>query len=387
MTFTRQQAIDASAQACAERDTMQSNLLDLDGSFGRQLLAGGQQLTGTSKDRWEAASARLALLWDTFNAYTAVIDRIAQLAAGRLGQRELAEIGELLTGRSVDVARGVAPLARRDLADSGRDLLTLATARARMREAFGDVVDVTSAAERAWNAAADPLERAARALANADPLGDAGLASGLSSAQADLDRLRAALNADPLGVSPAAGQQLAVTAQRIADRSAELIRTRDQARQRIAAARAAVGELAAARARADAARQRAAAKIAGVPAVPPLPDLGARLAAVTGLLAAADWPGLAAELGSLEREATAVMTGLIESERRSESVLRQRDELRGLADAYKAKAGRLGGAEDPDLARLYAAARELLWTAPCDLAAASEAVGRYQKAVLGMGRR
>lgn len=387
MTFTRQLAIDAARQACAERDTMQSNLLELDGSFGKQLLTGGQQLTGISKERWDAASARLALLWDTFNAYTAVIDRIAQLAAGRLGQRELTEIGDLLTGRSVEVTRSPAPLARRDLADSGRDMLTLATARARMREAFSDVVDVTSAAEHAWNAAADPLERAAQALAKADPLGDARLAAELDAARSDLDRLRAALNTDPLGVSPAAGQQLGVTAQRLADRAAELARTRDQAQQRIAAAHAAADELRVAHARATAAWQRAAAKVAGVPAVPPLADLSARLATVAGLLASADWPGLVTELGSLEREATAVMKELTESERRSESALRQRDELRGLADAYKAKAGRLGGAEDPELARLYAAVRELLWTAPCDLTAAAEAVSRYQKAVLGMGTR
>ena len=387
MTFTRQLAIDAAGQACAERDTMQSNLLELDGSFGKQLLTGGQQLTGTSKERWDAASAKLALLWDTFNAYTAVIDRVAQLAAGRLGQRELTEIGDLLTGRSVEVTRSPAPLARRDLADSGRDMLTLATARARMREAFSDVVDVTSAAEHAWNAAADPLERAAQALAKADPLGDARLAAELDAARSDLDRLRAALNTDPLGVTPATGQQLAVTAQRLADRAAELTRTRDQAQQRIAAARAAADELRLAHARATAAWQRAAAKVAGVPPVPPLADLSARLATVAGLLASADWPGLVTELGSLEREATAVMKELTESERRSESALRQRDELRGLADAYKAKAGRLGGAEDPELARLYAAVRELLWTAPCDLTAAAEAVSRYQKAVLGMGTR
>ena len=62
----------------------------------------------------------------------------------------------------------------------------------------------------------------------------------------------------------------------------------------------------------------------------------------------------------------------------------KRDELRGLLGAYKAKAARLGGAEDPGLAQRYDQARDLLWTAPCDLAAAETAVAAYQQAVLGV---
>jgi hypothetical protein len=69
------------------------------------------------------------------------------------------------------------------------------------------------------------------------------------------------------------------------------------------------------------------------------------------------------------------------------ALVSQRDELRGLLDAYRAKAGRLGAAEDPGLAQLYAQVRELLWTAPCDLRVASAAVTSYQQAVLAIGAR
>jgi hypothetical protein len=65
----------------------------------------------------------------------------------------------------------------------------------------------------------------------------------------------------------------------------------------------------------------------------------------------------------------------------------KRDELRGLLGAYKAKAARLGAAEDPGLAGRYDQARDLLWTAPCDLAAAEAAVAGYQQAVLGVQPR
>jgi hypothetical protein len=61
-----------------------------------------------------------------------------------------------------------------------------------------------------------------------------------------------------------------------------------------------------------------------------------------------------------------------------------REELRGLLGAYKAKAARLGAAEDGVLAQRYDRARDLLWTAPCDLAAAADAVSGYQQAVLAV---
>src|SRR5947209_1810462 len=58
-----------------------------------------------------------------------------------------------------------------------------------------------------------------------------------------------------------------------------------------------------------------------------------------------------------------------------------RNELRGLLDAFRAKAGARGLDEDPDLDRLYAAAKDALYTAPCDLPAAESMVREYVKAV------
>ena len=46
---------------------------------------------------------------------------------------------------------------------------------------------------------------------------------------------------------------------------------------------------------------------------------------------------------------------------------------------------KLGGAEDSDLDERYDRARDLLWTAPCDLPAAADAVTGYQQAVLSLG--
>jgi hypothetical protein len=61
--------------------------------------------------------------------------------------------------------------------------------------------------------------------------------------------------------------------------------------------------------------------------------------------------------------------------------LARRRELRALLDAYRAKAQALGRGEDLALGRLYAAARDSLYTAPCDLPAAERHVITYQRAL------
>jgi Bacterial extracellular solute-binding proteins, family 3 len=94
---------------------------------------------------------------------------------------------------------------------------------------------------------------------------------------------------------------------------------------------------------------------------------------------------LSSELDLIERELASATSNSRDTERTVAALLGRRDELRGLFDAYMAKAARLGATEDPRLAARYDQARELLWTAPCDLNAAADAVNRFQQAVLTVG--
>jgi hypothetical protein len=66
---------------------------------------------------------------------------------------------------------------------------------------------------------------------------------------------------------------------------------------------------------------------------------------------------------------------------RNAALLAERNELRGRLDAYRAKALRRGLGESGDLWSLADAARDVLYTAPCDLAAARAAVNAYQDAL------
>ena len=408
--LTRDQAGAAVKAAVAERDAIQANLLELDSSFGKQLLA-GTELTGDTKRRWDATAATLTTLWQVYSAYSAVVDQAAEAATGRLGTRELAALTALLAGRSVQLASGPAPLAGRDLADSGREDLTMATAVARMRGAFAAVTEVVAAAEQVWTEVAGRLDAAGAELARvtslAATLGDEALTGDLAAVQSKLARLRDTLNSDPLAlwlgrsgprrseqdgtaVDTSGADRLQQEIAAAATRVDELVRLRDDARQRIAGVTAAAATARSAREDADAAWRQAAAKIAAG-ALPPEPaalaDLSARLAGLDPLLASGRLTRLASELDLLDRELATATAAFKEAERAVVAAMASRDELRGLLGAYKAKAARLGGAEDPGLAERYDQARDLLWTAPCDLAAAAAAVAAYQQAVLGVQPR
>ena len=395
--MSREQAAAAVAEATAERDSIQANLLDLDGSFGKRMLAGAT-LTGESKLRWDAAAADLATLWEIFNAYAAVVDQAAELMAGarRPSDRELAQLTAWLTGASVELNRQQ-PLGRRGLTETGKSDLTLAAAVQEMKRAFASVADVVAAAESVWNETAEGLGEIGTQLAAAkEQLGDHGddeVTGALAAAEAELGQLRGLLNSDPLalwhggGVDTTRLERLRKQAAAVAARAADISRLRADAQQRIAVAAAAVAAVRAAREDAASARERAEAKIAAAGLPPPADAAGleARLAALDKLRAAGRWARLSAELDTIEAEAAAATQRCREAQRAAEALLGRRDELRGLLGAYQAKAARLGAAENTELSTLYSQAQDLLWTAPCDLDASAAAVTRYQRAIGGLG--
>lgn len=103
----------------------------------------------------------------------------------------------------------------------------------------------------------------------------------------------------------------------------------------------------------------------------------------------AQWHRLSPLLESLEEKAEDELMRARESLTAVTAPLAVRAELRGRLDAYKAKVARHGLAEDPFLIERYDAARRMLWSAPCDLRVAEQAVLRYQHAaaeLLGSGR-
>ena len=397
---SRELAAEGVGAAARERDTIQANLLELDNSFGKRMLAGAT-LTGGSRQRWDVAAAALAALWETFTAYSAVVDKAAELLASsrRPSPARLIEISSLLnTASSVRLTQAVQPLARRDLTGSGVVTVTVTAAVQEMKKSFTIITEVVSAAETVWNEAADRLQQASAALAGArrqtDGITDEALSQSLGQAETNLARLRDQLNSDPLALWRR-GQVDVTELARLREETAaatamaaRLAALRDDADRRIATVTAAVTTARAAYQDALAAREQVRAKIAAaVPAPPPVAALASRLNGLDAIKSAGRWARLASELEAVQQQATAAAKSCRDAQREALALLERRDELRGLLDAYRARAGKLGAAEDTELDVLEQRAREVLWSAPCDLAAAADAVTSYQQAVITISRR
>jgi chromosome segregation ATPase len=414
MTFplTREQALAAATSAAAERDTIQANILELDGSFGKRLLAGAA-LTGQSRDSWQKTAAALAGLWDTFAAYSAVIDRASEILnqAGRIPAQRVSEAVSLLTGPSVRLTRAVAPLSQRELTSGGQTQLTLQATVREMRSSFSEVAAVLTAAENVWNEISEgirqittDLEVAKRQLPGLDSAGGSGgssprastaeLAGALTQAENSLRELREQLNSDPLTFWTG-GQVDTSKLNRVRQETGaavaqvnELARVRQDADLRLSQIAAAVAAAQQAWQDATVAQKRAADRIAAPPA-PPLPDVSwlvRRMGGLTELKTAGRWTRLASELDAIDKQADNITKRCREAEQAATGLVEQRDQLRGLLDAYRAKAGATGAAENADLDQRYQQAKSLLWTAPCDLAAATAAVNGYQQAILQLRR-
>lgn len=112
--------------------------------------------------------------------------------------------------------------------------------------------------------------------------------------------------------------------------------------------------------------------LAALGPIPPVPPE----AAAPGTWSAAH-SGLREYSDRLDRAAAA----LAEAHRRYAAPLAERAELRGLTEAYQAKAGAAGLAEDRTLDAEIAAVRSVLWQAPCDLETARPLVHTYGQAV------
>jgi hypothetical protein len=397
--LTYAQAKAAVAAAVADQENIRENLVELDRSPGKRLLDGAT-LAGETKQCWTSAAAELTAVWQLFDEYSAVVDRAVEIT-GRFrkpGPR-LAEVSELLTGKSVRLARTRSPRARRDLTDGSDGRLTVAEAVEEMKRSFEDVAGVVNSVTSVWNQVADQMQQVqtdlAQARQQAAGFNDGELTTALTVAEQDAGELWELLNCDPLAlwhddsVDVARFDALARETAAVTSRASELAGLREDADGRIGVTGAAVAAADQARQDALAAWQLSGSKIV-VGAVPELPDVAAlayRMAALDKLKAAGRWTRLSSELDVIEQQAAAAAEQCRQAERAAAALLERRDELRGRLDAYRARAGKLGAAENRDLEERHKRARGLLWTAPCDLPAAEAAVTSFQQAVLAIAEK
>ncbi|QLJ00364.1 hypothetical protein HZZ00_04780 [Streptomyces sp. NEAU-sy36] len=389
----------ALARLGQEHEAIETSLLALQDHAGRRLLEGAE-LTGVTKERWQAAEARITLLWTYFDAYTDALRGAREIRARRRwsSREDLAELTELLRGTCVALAGP----------GDGRlsESFSLAELVDRMNELYATSLDLVVAADAVWSALPARIDLLAAELQRTRQLAHSvGVRPGEHPAGDDLERitrtltrLRADVVSDPLAFwvpaegssAPGGGRPDTTVYDREAraledvrreidavltvrqDAEARLIRLRDvlsRADRTLAEARTARGEV--------------LAKIAAteVPVVSGPPTvLQEQLATAAEYRRQGQWHRLSPLLESLERKAEEELLRAREQLTAVTAPLAVRAELRGRLDAYKAKVARHGLAEDPFLVERYDAARRMLWSAPCDLRVAGQAVLRYQRA-------
>ncbi|GAA5203498.1 hypothetical protein [Streptomyces thinghirensis] len=401
----------ALARLGAEHEAVETSLLSLQDHAGRRLLEGAE-LTGVTGERWAAAEASITLLWTYFDAYTGALRTAREIRSRRRwsSREDLAELTELLRGEAVTVAGGATATAAAPTLDGGPGRLSerysLATLVDRMNQLYATSLDMVVAADAVWSALPARIDLLAAELQRTRRLAHSvGVRPGEHPAGDDLERitrtltkLRERVVSDPLafwlpaeGSSAPGGGRPDTTVYDREARALEDVRreidavltVRQDAERRIVSLRDILSRADRTLAEARTARGEVLAKIAAteVPVVSGPPTvLQEQLAAAAEYRRHAQWHRLSPLLESLEEKAEDELLRARESLTAVTAPLAVRAELRGRLDAYKAKVARLGYAEDPELAEKYEKARRMLWSAPCDLRVAEQAVLRYQHA-------
>ncbi len=391
----------ALARLGAEHEAVETSLLALQDHAGRRLLEGAD-LAGVTKERWAAADAAITRLWTYFDAYSGALAAARAIRERRrwLSRDDLVDLTERLRGPGVHIAGAAADGA--GLAERW----SLAELVARMNELYAGSLDVVVAADAVWSALPARIDllaaelRRTRSLAHSvgvrpgeHPAGD-----DLEAITAELADLREQVVADPLAFwQPAAGSsapgggrpdtgrydRAALALEDVRREVEAVLAVRQDAEQRLVALRDVLSRADRTLAEARAARTEVLAKIAAseVPAVSGPPTaLQEQLALAAEYRRTARWHRLSPLLDALEERAEEELCRARESLTAVTAPLAVRAELRGRLDAYRAKVARHGLAEDVVLVERYDAARRMLWSAPCDLRAAEQAVLRYQQA-------
>jgi hypothetical protein len=404
----------ALARLGAEHEAIETSLLALQDHAGRRLLEGAE-LTGVTKERWASAEASITLLWAYFDAYTGALRGAREIRSRRRwsSREDLVELTELLRGECVTVAGSVVgsaagavetspPQSTAKLSES----FSLTGLVDRMNELYASSLDMVVTADAVWSALPARIDLLAAELQRTRRLAHSvGVRPGEHPAGDDLERitrtltsLREQVVSDPLafwvraqGSSAPGGGRPDTTVYDREARALEDVRreidavltVRQDAEQRLVRLRDLLSRADRTLAEARTARGEVLAKIAAteVPVVSGPPTaLQEQLATAAEYRRHAQWHRLSPLLESLEQKAEDELLRARESLSAVTQPLAVRAELRGRLDAYKAKVARHGLAEDPFLIERYDAARRMLWSAPCDLRVAEQAVLRYQQA-------
>ena len=371
------------------------NLVELDGDVTRQTLDASLSLTGKTAEAWSRAQQQISDLW---RGQLALVDLLERLG-GERGSRSsvsrptIDRLTTLLDGASVSLARSGADAVHRSLTDGPVPTLdyTIDETVTRMSRDYDSVVDLVTTICAVWTETLPQLTALEATLTALDA--EITITGGrrpneFATARRAIAEAQASACNDPLSMSTQAVSAIAAIVER----------TRTFVREAKASRRELVGDLTAVTAALDEAHrvvqgartqcESDAAKIVIADAAwRALDQADSDIAELRHMLDAANRMAETSpsEAGRLARDLRQRGTRLRDEANRLQgrygSDLATRDELRGRLDAYRAKARSVGRAEDLNLERLHREAKDLLYSAPCDLVQAHAAVTAYQRAI------
>jgi hypothetical protein len=382
----------ANAQAAVSK--LGAALFELDAERERRS-ADLPLFTGLTEEAWKQTGSQLSVMWAWYQAVSGAVEAISERRKGSaLRPADIAEIWALLSTASIEVPDDSRELAHECLPESETvpDKAPIAIMVRVISAAYKRVAETITSMFTVREMTLPRLDELEIALSGTtDQARSAGLRlpNEALAVRRQLDELREQASSDPLSVDvdriPALGEAVERVRGQLR-KATEALGTVDEAFADLAssldAAEAEIRD-------ADQAVQTAMVKISDAKVDPG--DVRALERDAVQLRseldharqsAATDRPGADRAARVLEPRIATLRSDAERLSTTAAEPMALRQELRGRLDAYRAKAYSLGKGEDVHLDRLYRAAREMLYTAPCDLAGAERRLAAYQGAVL-----
>ncbi|MFF2084084.1 hypothetical protein ACFVVM_09925 [Nocardia sp. NPDC058176] len=367
------------AARTAELTKVTTTLLELDRHPGLVLVR-RYPPQGETARRWGPVDKALGELWEDLGRVRAILSEAETVRGGRgrLDDRARARLTELLRGRPHEVARIPIPLAQRGLTGPGETVVTVGIADTldRMRGAFGFVApfaDEVEAVDRQVLGALAPLQQQVEQAHGA-----------LDAAAEPLAALLRRAGTDPLGFAEGeiatALASLTALIETESARHAEHLGLAADLPGAVAALRTRLTELGELQRDADATAATAEHKIATA-VLPAGGEPAIRLRTELDALGAEPTRPTVEHLIALRVRTADAVDKATRRQELARGLLDRRAELRGRLTSYRAKASRLGVAEDRDVLAADRIAAGLLGRTPCDLGAVTRAVADYRSII------
>lgn len=380
---------------------MADNLMSLQSESTYRVLTGSGgakrvQITGETAARVEPALAAMHTIFEQFGVLHSTVDRAVKIREGLPtlfgGDEKIAEIQQVLFGRSIEPPAIDVPFAQRTLLSGApsQQRLTLEELLGPMMRTFSEARDAVLAVDRAWQETAvragQAEERLQQLITRAQSAGCGPASEGvaaLNAASALVAQTNEQLRVDPMGA-------MAAFQSRLEPAFARLNRMVDAA-ERVASelhrAHAVLDGLGVIHREALDAATEAKAKVMPKQAL-------ARPVGEEKLLRLREWldqldrrwkedaqDTVAAGLRNWHEAACVIGKDDTAARDMSRAAVEARRELRGRLEALKAKARALGVAEDAAIAAIAAEAESVIQNKPTDLERAAAGVAAYASAV------